>query len=227
MIDSSNLPDTMSQESETFKALEVLHFEQVELSKVENGVNFFLDVGNLAVLYLPSTDHFVLSLNNWIYTLDKRFSIFTSSIQDMKLPRLYLLPTVTSFYTLKLNKIEDIASIQNLETIIKSETRLSYQDETGRQGNADEIITPLVEGVPLTKNRKVSFKKELARVANTLSNTVNPYIKSHENMVQLKIIDQLKNTDPNSVPIHHIQAHNVVHKSKDLRQQGILLSWYL
>ncbi len=220
----------MLQESDSIKGLEVLHFEQVELSKVENGVNSFLDVGNLAVLYLPSTDHFILSLNDWMYTLDKRFSVFTSSIQDMKRPRSYLLPTVTSFYTLKLNKIENIASIHNLETIIKSCTRLSYQDETGRQGNADEIITPLVEGVPLTKNRKVSFKKELARVANTLSNTVDPYIKSHENLVQLKTIDQIKNTDQNSVPIHHIQkrqlGHNV-HESQDIKQdfQGNLFSF--
>ena len=117
----------MLQQQETLQGLEVLHFEQVELSKLQNGIDSFIDTGNLAVIYLPSQDCFLLQLKDWNYILDKEFSVF-SPPNNLQNSRSYTFPCDHTFFTLKLNKIEDIASIQNLETIINSVTTLSYQD---------------------------------------------------------------------------------------------------
>lgn len=59
----------------TIKGIEVLFFEEAEVTKLRNGQPSFATFGPMNVLYFPQYNRFILQINDWRYPLLRRLSI--------------------------------------------------------------------------------------------------------------------------------------------------------
>jgi len=70
----------------TTKCIEVLFFEEAEVTKMKAGQPSFATFGPMSVLYFPSYNRFALQINDWRYPLLRRLSVNSAGNGSYKLP---------------------------------------------------------------------------------------------------------------------------------------------
>jgi len=214
--------------STKIQGFEVLSFEGVELTCTKGDENFFVDLGNLLVLYFQENIRFILNLNEWSYCLLKRLSVTSSSRTNMR-QRIYTLPSEDGYYILKISNIPHPEAIQNFETILDHCTTFSYQEEQ------EELIEDQVNQIngefeiqdetsPKKRNGRYSEEAEAAfhplstaekikrgftNMAEALSRT---FIKGEEenvNLTSVKDFESLKAVDPRFLTRYEFSRHEL------------------
>ena len=117
--------DPIRHEPEIVKALEVLHFDQVELEKnKEDGSTSFASLGTLNILYFDYYERFILQVNDWKYALLPRIPT-TAVGEETDDSQIYNIPAYDGTYTLKINSLRNRAALQNLDTILAKSSRFA------------------------------------------------------------------------------------------------------
>lgn len=187
---------SLQKSSDKIKGIEILYFEDAELQKVRGVETSFATFGPLSLLYFKDYNRFALQLNDWNYPLMRRLPISSCLSQDDASSRTYVLPAANGFsFSLKINKVTNSQSFDNLETILDKTSRFSVigkeipyrkfeespDEKLPRKGSKDtspkEMITELAKQV---------FHQAQNKLATLKTGTNN--LTSTKKMVSLKDI---------------------------------------
>lgn len=153
------------------QGIEVLYFEDAEISKNKGNDTSFAGFGGLSVLYFKDLNRFVLQLNDWRYPLLRKLNISSSSVKDDPSSRNYVLPAPNGFsYDLKINKVANSQAFENLNTIFDNNSRFSIFGK--------EIAYRKLEASPelsrrsLNTNPKEIITETVKHVINKVQNTI-------------------------------------------------------
>ena len=154
----------------TIKGIEVLFFEEAEVTKMKGGQPSFATFGPMSVLYVPHYNRFILQINDWRYPLLKRFSINSLSSGNYNLPG----PNGATF-NLKIAKPGQ--ALGNLDSILEGMRKLeaSPDDKLVRMQmkkpadtGAKEVITETIkQAVHKVQNKVATFKTGTKNLTST------------------------------------------------------------
>jgi hypothetical protein len=117
------------KETGRVKGVETLYFADADLQKCKGGQTSFASSGPLHVLYFKDYDRFVLSLNDWRYPLVRRLPV-TGMDKTETNSRSYSFPGANGYiYTLRINLVSSDVGLENLETILQSNSRFTWKGE--------------------------------------------------------------------------------------------------
>jgi len=119
--------ESFHKEANTFKGVEVLYFENAELTKFKGDKNSFATFGPLSVLYFKDFKRFVLQLNDWRYPLFRRIPISKEGNQHSPS---YILPgLLDASYRLTLSDLPNTEGLANFEAILNHNSNFSSNGE--------------------------------------------------------------------------------------------------
>jgi len=221
----------LTQDQEKVKGIEILSFDEVELTRTEAATTSFVDVGTLTVFFFQEYNRFVLYLNGWGYALLKRLPVYASNKGDIK-SRYYSFPVFNGFYNLKFNNSTPEA-LQNFETILSFNSKFIFKGEDkpaleldlsaddGIADNFEDIeqtmeVTPsgmgsiedLEGGNPEKLAGTDKIMRGFAKFADKLSRTFTSQKTQNINMIEARDINSLRSFDTNS-PFQYIWKHDV------------------
>lgn len=159
--------------SEKVKGTEILYFENAELEKVKGGQSSFSTSGPLSLLYFKDYNRFVFHLNDWNYPLLRRLPIIGLDNLDAN-SRSYSFPGTNGFaYNLTINKQGGSFAFQNLDSILESNSRLSWRDNDSvfRKHEAspdDKLVRHLQKDTGITDVISGTIKHGVQNIKNKL-----------------------------------------------------------
>ena len=208
----------LSQDQEKVKGIEILSFDDVELTRTEAGSTSFVDVGTLTVFFFQEYNRFVLYLNGWGYALLKRLPVYASNKGEIK-SRYYSFPVYNGFYNLKFNNPRSEA-LQNFETILSYNSKFIFKGEdkpaleldlsaddgiannfedieetlesdvTPGMGSIEELESGNPENLAGTDKIMRGFAKFADKISRTFTHTNKP--KNNLNMTEARDINSLR-----------------------------------
>lgn len=217
------------------KGIEVLTFFNAELYKVKGAESTFRTSGILSVLYIPYYKRVLLYLNDFTYCVLKRLPVVASPKAEAQ-TRVYTFPQYNnSGYKIKLSKIEFVESIANFETILKNNSRFSYEGESltakrdlsphhdqlhhydeehtgdykekSLESSTASVSSMSASGMKLSKKDKV--KKAFHKVFDSFKHRSWDQ-KNNVNLSKVKSYEDLIRTDVDPHLVHEIHAKDVM-----------------
>lgn len=154
----------------TVKGIEVLFFEEAELTKTKASETSFAASGSLSVLYFPAYHRFVLQLNDWRYPILRRHPVASPEEGS------YMLPAKNNFFYNLSIKSKQGQSIANLEAILKGtrnlesspDDKLVRQSMTRKETGIKEIIGETIkQAIHKVQNKAATFKTGTKHLTST------------------------------------------------------------
>jgi len=154
----------------TIKGIEVLFFEEAEVTKMRSGQPSFATYGPMSVLYFPQYNRFVLQINDWRYPLLRRLSVNSAGNGSYTLPG----PNGSSF---DLKITQPGQALGNLDALLEGTRKLeaSPEDKLVRlaakkhaETGPKEVITETIkQAVHKVQNKVATFKTGTKNLTST------------------------------------------------------------
>jgi hypothetical protein len=121
----------------------ILTLKSVEVSQQISEDTFPVASGPLSVLHFLQSNTFVIQANNFSYTLSKDHTISASPSNQGQLSPSYIFPADECSFIVKIIDCTSSEDISSFESILKNQSRLSYQEE--QEPAKSELEQPLLE----------------------------------------------------------------------------------
>lgn len=228
--------DYFKYDPDRVTGLELLRFDNVELTEKTNHRNTTITKGNLSILFLKDSFRFLLCLNDWKYLLMKRLPVMAYIKHDTHVLS-YSLPTIDGLYILRFPQIAHPEAIKNFETILKHNSDFYRQNESMStvkqeseeiEGPRQRFLTQQLgykniggQTLEIEKVRKRDkFKKKIMHIAQKVTRKFSNEQVKNENLTERKSYQDLIHTKESDT-IPHFLLKREVEKATNFGQDVI------